>query len=120
MWIFRSHYRLLLKQLARAEHRVQELEGLLAIERSENRRSERHWANMFLRSKLGANSFPLPAQPAKAATPAGGLLEPVPEEIDPGELEALVAAGEAYGVSALEAENMLRAQRGLPLKSPVQ
>lgn len=103
MWISRSHYRLLLKQLARAEARVDEL-----------LRAERHWANMLLRAKqIGA--FPLAEKtraPIEQTTDDNQLIS---ADIDPGELAVQVAEGAKFGYSAKEVENMMRKDRGLPL-----
>lgn len=105
MWISRSHYRLLLKQLARAEDRVDEL-----------LRAERWWANMLLRAKqIGGVPMPPKQTTPIEQTTADDQLEGI--GIDPGELAVQVAEGARYGVSAKDVENRMREIRGMPLIS---
>lgn len=117
MWISRGEYRRLLRALARSERRADALQVSLEVERSENRRAERHWANSMLRARqIGA--FPL--QPVQQLPSGRADINSQFEEvayIDPGELEAVIAEGIAHGFTAKEAENMLRKDRGLPLLS---
>lgn len=113
MWIGKGEYRRLLRQLARAEQRATSAEASLDIERHENNRMIRHLTNAFLRSKaIGA--FPLQAEKPSPAITGPDSEQLVPVELDQGELDALIAVGEQYGVSPRDAENVLRKEKGLP------
>lgn len=57
MWITRAELRRILEQTKAAESRALAAESALAIERKENRQSERHFASMWLRHN---KSLPLP------------------------------------------------------------
>lgn len=57
MWISRRELRRILEQVKAAEARATAAESALAIERKENRQSERHFASMWLRHN---RSLPLP------------------------------------------------------------
>lgn len=93
--------------------RVAELERQLAEERSENRRSERWWANALLRAK---NSFPLPPKPVDQPpdtpelVPASQGLVP---GMDDGEVEALITTGAEYGQNREDVVRFLKRERGL-------
>lgn len=111
MWISRGEYQRLSEQLDRAEDRLDEATAALATERAENRRAERHFANMLLRR---AGTFPVPpVEKPPDFSAFEGELESVGPSIDPGELEAHVAEGAVFGLSAEEVEQRLRQQRGL-------
>lgn len=104
MWLPRAEYDRLVTQ-------VESTQEALALERAENRRVERHWANMFLRRM---QTFPVPPTPS-VAPPVTNDFTPVPPDLDLGELEAFIAAGAEMGVSADEATRLLRMERGLPV-----
>ena len=57
MWISRAELRRLLEQVKAAEARATAAESALALERKENRQSEKHFASMWLRHH---KSLPLP------------------------------------------------------------
>lgn len=57
MTLWKSQIQILSEALAKAEARAESAESALAEERRENRRTERHWASMFLRRE---KSLPLP------------------------------------------------------------
>lgn len=105
MYLPRAEYDRLVSQLETAQE-------ALALERAENRRSERHWANMFMRR---LQTFPLASTDASVTTPVTDDFTPPPPEIDPGELEAMVAVGADMGVPKEEVERLLRMERGLPV-----
>lgn len=114
MWISKGEYQRLVRDRLRAERRADDLFAALTAERAANRTSERHWANMFLRSKaIGA--FPQPREEPK--TPAPELEPANPDTLipgmDDGEVEAVVATGQSYGVSREETLRLLKQQRGL-------
>jgi hypothetical protein len=60
MWIRKSDYDWL-------RHRVDKLETMLDVERAENRRTERHWGDMFLRRM---QTFPVPKDQPTVEQPA--------------------------------------------------
>lgn len=105
MWLSRAEYDRLVLQVESAQE-------ALALERAENRRAERHWANMFMRR---LQTFPLASTDQSVTTPVTNDFTPPPPEIDPGELEAMIAVGADMGVSKDEVERLLRMERGLPV-----
>lgn len=103
MFLPRAEYDRLVQQLESAQLALEQ-------ERAENRRTERWQMDMLLRR---AGSFPVPAKADASVTKpiTDGPLEPA--DIDPGELAAMVEAGEQYGVGPDEVKRLLRAERGL-------
>lgn len=112
MWVSSAHYTLLLDSLELAEERAKVTEQQLAIERAEHFRIVSHWANMFLRAKAGANSFPVPDTTILPEPPYEPIKEP---SIDPGELAALVEEGARMGISQTEVIAQVYGSRGIPL-----
>lgn len=112
MWINQSHYVLLLNSLDHANERAKVAEQQLATERAEHFRIVQHWANMFLRAKAGANSFPVP----DGSTPLELEDEPVLQPtIDPGELEVLVEEGARMGMERDEVVAKVYESRGISM-----
>lgn len=112
MWLSRAEYDRLAQQLESAQSALESAQIELRLERAENRRSERHWANMFLRRM---QTFPLvekaaPASTAESAPTASPTASPA---IDPGELEAMIETGAAMGVSEEEVKRLLARERGI-------
>ena len=132
MWLSRSEYERLrgieitqgvtkvvhsreLREMARrmqsAERRAAEAESALSIERHDNSRTVRHLINSVLRAKeIGA--YPLPVDKADKPAAASHRELTFEESVDPGELEAVIAAGAAAGVSRDEAIAFLRKEKG--------
>lgn len=103
MWLSRSQYRSLCRQIARAERRASLAEEAACLERIENRRAERHWANALLRAK---QAFPMVEKPAVPSAPSAHTRPSTPW--DEGELEALQAKAAELGIDPAEAINVLR------------
>lgn len=112
MWISKGEYRRLVRAALRAERRIDQLTEDLTVERAENRRAERHWADMLLRAK---QTYPLPAKPTAVPVPADSPLEPagIIPGMDDGEVEALIATGATYGMSRDDAIRSIKQARGL-------
>lgn len=107
MWLAKGEYKRLLRELARAEKRALTAESALAAERTENRIAERWWADCVLRAK---QALPLSARQTGTEPPDEQLPVPV---YDDGELEAVIAQGAAYGVSAAEARRLFLQSKGI-------
>lgn len=134
MWISRSSYDQLVRQLAVAEaqlaalrlghkalyrqmrvseRRAHEADTALTIDRHESFRTIRHLVNQFLRAKqIGA--YPLPSSEEEAASKAvpEPRLPTFEEVIDPGELEALIATGREYGISREDVIATIKKEKG--------
>lgn len=110
MWLSRTEYTRMAQQLESALALVESAQTDLRIERAENRLAERHWANMFLRRM---QTFPLVEKVAPTTTTesAPAAYSTAPPAIDPGELEAMVEAGAAMGVSEAEVKRLLEQER---------
>lgn len=90
-FISRALYRNVLRQLAAERRRADGARDALELEHRENRRAERHWANMFQR-RVG--TFPLTDKPAVPVEPMEIRRPPT---YDLGELAALEAEAVRLG-----------------------
>lgn len=100
------------RRLRLAERHAHEADTALAIERHEAFRMVRHLTNMLLRAKeIGAYPLQTSAE-EKAETVTDSRPQTFEEAIDPGELEAVIAAGLSYGISKEEAIKLLKREKG--------
>lgn len=96
-------------QVRVAEKRATEAEASLAVARHDFDRMTKHLTNTLIRTKeiggwpLADPPTPKPAQPARPA---------FEDAIDPGELEAFLAAAAEVGVGEAEATQMFRTEKG--------
>lgn len=102
MWLNQAEYDRLVRQLESAQL-------ALELERAENRRSERHWANMFMRR---LQTFPLSpkTEGSTVTTPVTDGMTAVPV-VDDGERRALIEAGAEMGVSVEDVDRLLELER---------
>lgn len=107
-WVSKSLYRNVLRQLATERRRAESALEDLRLERAENRASEKHWSNQFLR-KMNA----YPQQPVRDDDkPAKSTFVP-PPKYDPGELAAVIEEGRRLGVSDADAKAMFAKEKGI-------
>ena len=120
MWLRRETYKRLVAEAALAlqvpklELRAEAAEKALASEREENRRSERHWASMWLRHQ---KTYPLPPTKQERAEAKAEKAErdgqpPRLTEDQQARLKASIDWGKRNGFTQEQAEAAFMAQLG--------
>jgi hypothetical protein len=109
MWMSRRELARILRELGSAEARAERAENALEHERSENRISERHLTNQFLR-KMNA----YPQQPVREDVEKSPY---IPKPVyDPGELTAVIEEAARLGVAEKDAREMFAREKGIDTK----